>query len=140
MKVEIEIRGIQRMTDDPNTPVETVLNLVGELKEAAGKTFVTYTEASEDGEATDVRLKFDADFMEMTRKGNPGTKLSFEQGKKTGSSYGTPYGSLLMAVNTFSYVMLKNEKKINLHAIYDLEINDENLSHNEIFIDITEII
>lgn len=134
--VIITIRGIQKAVDSPETLQETTTVSEGIYSEAGGKSFVTYTERSEDGDLTDCRLKFDGKTMEVTRKGKPDTKLAFAPGQRTGSAYNTPYGNLLMGVDTHVYEITREEQKINLHAEYDLEINDEIVSYNEIFIEI----
>ena len=142
-EVLIDIKGNQySKADDTGETQETSLeeSLRGKLYDKNGKLYVTYEERSDESEEPDkVMLKINGSSFEMTRKGLLISNFSFKKGEVHKSDYITPFGTFLMCVTTKECNVYIFEDKINLHAVYDMEINDEFAGENEISIRITVI-
>ena len=104
-----------------------------------GKHYVLYEEVSDDGSVTKCRLKFDDTTLEHNKSGELTTRFFFEKGTRHQTAYTTPFGDFLMGIDTKEFEFNESGAKINLHAVYDMEINDEFASENEIIIEITSI-
>ena len=142
-EVFIKIKGNQHSkTDDLSESAQTSLeeSLRGKLYDKNGKLYVTYEESGEDGGEPDrVMLKINGSSFEMNRKGLLISNFIFKKGEVHRSDYVTPFGTFQMCVTSKECDVYIFEDKINLHAVYDMEINDEFASENEIIIEITSI-
>ena len=102
----INISGLQLDIDDQE-PVEMMTTGAYYLKN--GKHYILYDEISDDNEIVKNILKIGPETVELTRKGGSGSHMVFEKGKENLSYYDTPFGSLLMGVNT-SEIRLKEQE------------------------------
>lgn len=132
--VEVIIKGRQYNQEETLTTKS-----FGQYYFKDGKHFVTYEEVSEDRDVSKCLLKFDTVSLEHTKKGDLTVRFLFTKGTKHQTVYNTPFGDFLMGINTKEYSVKIEEDKINLHAIYDMEINDEFASENEIIIEVKSI-
>ena len=82
-------------------------------------------------------VKFDADSIEVTKKGMINVHMVFEEGKQNLTSYQTPYGSLMIGINTHKVEITEQDDCIHLEALYGLDINYEYLSDCQISMDIS---
>ncbi|MCQ2519704.1 MAG: DUF1934 domain-containing protein [Lachnospiraceae bacterium] len=133
-EVDLTITGKQRNADDSDS---SVVKVKGTLSTVNGKTVVFYEEISEDGDKFKCLLKFDENSLEHSKTGEVKSKFIFKKGWKYLGTYQTPFGDFEMGTDTKFYEMSECEGKINLHAIYDMEINNEFASENEILIEIS---
>ena len=132
-EVLINISGLQ-MDVDPENPIEMVTPGAYYLKN--GKHYILYDELSEDNEVTKNVLKIGPNSVELTRKGPQGSHMIFEEGKENLSYYDTPFGSLLMGVNTSNIDWMEEEEQMRLQVDYDLSVNSDHVSKCKIDVNI----
>ncbi|MCR5595109.1 MAG: DUF1934 domain-containing protein [Lachnospiraceae bacterium] len=82
-------------------------------------------------------VKFGTDTIEVTKKGMINVHMVFEEGKQNLTSYQTPYGTLMIGINTHKVEITEKEECIHLEALYGLDINYEYLSDCRISMDIS---
>lgn len=133
-EVDVIITGKQRNADDSDS---SVVKVKGKMSVVNNKNVVLYEEVSEDGDKFKCLLKFDENSLEHSKTGAVTSKFIFKKDWKYLGTYQTPFGDFEMGANTKFYEMSECEGKINLHAIYDMEINNEFASENEILIEIS---
>ena len=132
-EVLINISGLQ-MDVDPENPIEMVTTGAYYLKN--GKHYILYDELSEDNEVTKNVLKIGPNSVELTRKGPQGSHMIFEEVKENISYYDTPFGSLLMGVNTSNIDWMEEEEQMRLQVDYDLSVNSDHVSKCKIDVNI----
>ena len=132
-EVLINISGLQ-MDIDPQEPIEMVTT--GAYYVRNGKHYILYDELSEDNEVTKNVLKIGPNSVELTRKGPQVSHMIFEEGKENLSYYDTPFGSLLMGVNTSSIDWMEEEEQMRLQVDYDLSVNSDHVSKFKIDVNI----
>mgnify|MGYP002583427822 FL=1 len=107
----INISGLQ-MDVDPNDPIEMMTTGAYYLRN--GKHYILYDELSEDNEIVKNVIKIGPKSVELTRKGGQSSHMVFEEGKENLSYYDTPFGSLLMGVNTRNIDWIEEEEQMHL--------------------------
>ena len=115
----INISGLQ-MDVDPNDPIEMMTTGAYYLRN--GKHYILYDELSEDNEIVKNVIKIGPKSVELTRKGGQSSHMVFEEGKENLSYYDTPFGSLLMGVNTSNIDWIEEEEQMHLKVDYDLSM------------------
>lgn len=128
--VLISIKGLQydinAKTDDDGR-VETLNR--GTYYEKNDHRYVVYDE-SIDGEITvKTIIKFNENFLEVTRRGGYSVHLMFEEGKKSYTDYRTPFGNFIIGTDTESIEIEETESRMEVHISYDMEMNYEHLAH-----------
>ena len=113
----INISGLQ-MDVDPNDPIEMMTTGAYYLRN--GKHYILYGPKS----------------VELTRKGGQSSHMVFEEGKENLSYYDTPFGSLLMGVNTSNIDWIEEEEQMHLKVDYDLSMNSDHVSKCKIDVNI----
>lgn len=81
-------------------------------------------------------VRFGEDHAEVSRTGAMEMYLYFYPGKKTSSDYSTPYGTMLVGINTTRYKLTENPDDINIGIGYELSVNHEFLANCTININI----
>jgi len=81
-------------------------------------------------------VKFNSDCIEVTKKGLINVHMIFETGKQNMTNYHTPFGDLMIGINTHKVQVTKSEDQIHLEASYGMDINYEFLSDCQISMDI----
>lgn len=132
-EVELTITGKQHNAQDEDS---NSVKAKGKMSVVNNKNVVVYEEVSEDGDEFKCLLKFDENSLEHSKTGAVTSKFIFKPDWKYLGSYETPFGNFEMGVDTKKYAVERSEGKINLHAVYDMEINGEFASENEIQIEI----
>ncbi len=133
--VLVAIKGLQIDDMSEEDSVEILVN--GRYNEKNGKHFVRFEQFEDDGTPTKNLLTFDEKTMELTRKGGTQLHLSFLNKEKTLTSYSTPFGSLMVGVNTDSISVEKSDDKIHAEVNYGLEFNYEFVADCHLSLDIT---
>lgn len=59
----------------------------------------------------------------ITKKGPLQVQMVFEEGKKTLTEYGTPYGRIMIGLDTTSIEVKEEEDELIIHIQYGLEAN-----------------
>lgn len=107
----------------------------GSYTEKEAAKYITYKETAVSGmEGTTTTLKIEINRLSIIRFGTYNSKLTFQQGQQTETSYQTPYGTLPIAINTTKLELELNpqgESIIKLH--YSLDTGEEQALTNEVW-------
>ena len=87
-------------------------------------------------EVTKNIVKFQDDYMEITKKGTCSVHMIFEKNKKNVTYYYTPYGSLLIGIDAHKVQIEEKEDSILARVEYSLEINCEHIADCDINIEV----
>lgn len=104
-----------------------------------GKHYILYDEVLE-GMGGTIRNKIKitgTDSLEIMKTGASNTHMVFEKNKKNLTYYRTPYGQLLVGLNTRDMEINVTEEKIDVLVDYELDVNHEPLADCKIKMNIT---
>ena len=73
-------------------------------------------------------IKFNDSCVEVSKKGLVNVHMVFEENKKNMTSYMTPYGNILIGIDTGSIFVEEEEKRIHVEVAYTLEANYQYLA------------
>lgn len=133
----VSVKGLQYTTEatEGDQRVET-LNRAKYYKRN-GKHYVTYEEVMDDTTQTiQSMLKFDEHTLEVMRKGAYGVHLNFIEGEKNYTNYTTPFGALMVGIETEAVSLRETEQELFVNIHYDMEMNYEPLAKCEIEISV----
>jgi len=134
-KVKIQMKGVRVYADGDGSEEETESRADGELMVREDCIYVTFREKDEEAQAEiQSLLKIRTDSVELTRKGQLGTKMFFEKGKKYQSDYITPYGQMKLAVDTTELTIFKSEKNMHIVIEYVTDLEDIKMADNKMSI------
>lgn len=112
----------------------------GDLFEKNGKYYLKYTEMmNKDEEPFKTTMKIENNKVTILRYGEVNTQMVLETGKKNVNYYETPYGALLVGVTADTMSLDIGEHKGCIKLNYDVEINNELSSRNNIILTYEEI-
>ena len=114
--VIISLTGLQYAVEEEEAPIE-VINF-GQYYKKGEKHYLLY-------EATKCRIKVSEKELELQKRDASNTRLLFLPGEAYMTNYETPYGSLLVGVNTRSLELYEEEEFLRATLKYGLEINGE---------------
>ena len=98
---------------------------------------VTYDEIGEGSdEITKNIVRFDGDMLTISKRGFTNVEMVFEKNKRNITNYVTPYGSLLVGIDTDRIDIRESEDVINIDIDYALDINYEHLANCKIKMEI----
>lgn len=142
--VLISIQGLQLVssevreavaTDEELDSIKTICS--GEYYCRDGTQFVLYEELTEDyGEPVKNMIKFKDNEFTLTKKGAVNAQMVFWEGKKTMTEYFTPFGSLLIALDTKKIDVEEGDDFLNIHIGYGLEANYQFIADCDIKVEI----
>lgn len=138
--VLISIKGLQfEASDQRNQAIEVISP--GEYYYRNGKHFVLFEEVMEGenggGEITKCTLKAWENQIELIKKGVVNTHMVFGLGHKNITYYNTPFGQLLIGLDTGKIVITEKEKEIGIFLEYGMELNQGFVADCNIEITIT---
>ena len=123
--------------DEGDEPIEVVTPASYYCRN--GKHYIIYDEVME-GMAGTIRNKIkitgDAS-VEIMKSGVSGTHMVFEKNKKNLTYYKTPYGQMLIGINTKNMKVSVSEDNIDVLVDYELDVNHEPLADCKIRMNIT---
>lgn len=136
-EVLLTLQGLQfDQREEDADKIETVT--VGDYYKRNGKHYVVYEEITEGFETpTKNRLKFDGDMLELSRHGLINMHMVFQEKKKNLTNYNTPFGQILIGIDTKKIRIDEGEDRIVVDVDYSLDINYEFLADCHIRIDIS---
>lgn len=135
--VLISIKGLQFENDAENGQIETIVK--GEYYKRGQSHYVVYEELTEgQEEATKNTIKFGEHELNLTKKGLVNAHMVFEENKKNITTYATPFGDIMIGIDTKRIGMEEQEKRIAVSVDYALEVNYEFLSDCTITMEIWE--
>ena len=135
-KVLLTLQGMQFDQSGENADqIGTTVD--GDYYKKNVKHYVLYEEVTEGfDQPTRNRLKFSEDMVELSRSGSVNVHMVFRENKKNLTNYNTPFGQILMGIDTKTIRVTEREERITVEVHYVLEINDEFLSDCHMKIDI----
>ncbi len=100
--------------------------------------YLTYDEVVEGSdEITKNIVKFDGDMLTISKRGFTNVEMIFEKNKRNMTNYVTPYGSLLVGIDTDRIDIVERDDSINIDIDYALDVNYEHLANCKIKMEIT---
>lgn len=121
--VIISLTGLQYAVEEEEAPIE-VINF-GQYYKKGEKHYLLYEETDETGKATKCRIKVSEKEFELQKRDRSNTRLLFLPGEQYLTNYETPYGSLLVGVNTRFLELYEEEGFLRATLKYGLELNGE---------------
>ena len=119
---------ITGMTDEENEAIEVVTP--GSYYCRNGKHYVIYDEVMEGMPGT-IKNKIKitgTDGLEIMKTGISNAHMIFEKNKKNLTYYQTPYGQMLIGVNTKNMEVNVTDENIGVSVDYELDVNHEPLA------------
>ncbi len=135
--VTVTVIGEQRSNREEENvePIELVTR--GNIHEKDGVYHLKYDEYYEDmGKPVKNLLKFDENGMDLTKKGEVSSAMSFRVGETREAFYSTPAGTINISILTEGYQMVKTEKGMAVAAVYVMDYGNDCLSFNVLRINI----
>uniref|UniRef100_UPI004056F115 DUF1934 domain-containing protein n=1 Tax=Acetatifactor sp. TaxID=1872090 RepID=UPI004056F115 len=130
-EVELSIAGLQWSEDVDEDTIENIVR--AEYFKKGDSHYLLYEERMEGfSQPVKNRIKFKDNILELHRQGLLSTHMIFEENKKHITDYATPYGNLLLAIDTGKIEVEEQEDSIRVSAEYKIEIGDEPISTNKI--------
>ena len=139
-KVLLTFQGMQfgQRKEDAGQ-IETVSQ--GDYYKRNDKHYVIYEETAEGfGQSVKSRIKFSESAVELSRSGPVNVHMVFQENKKNLTNYSTPFGQILMGIDTKKIQINEKEDRITVDVDYSLDVNDEFLSDCHMKIDISSAI
>lgn len=127
-EVLLTLRGLQfDQREEDAGQVEMVT--VGDYYKRNGKHYVVYEEITEGfSQPTKNRLKFSDHMLELSRNGLINVHMVFQENKKNLTNYNTPFGQILIGIDTKKIQIDEREDDIVVEVDYSLDVNYEFLS------------
>ncbi len=142
--VLVSIQGLQFVSEEPEEVDEDELHKIetvccGKYYLKNGTHFVLYEEVFEGmDEPVKNMFRFNEKEVCLTKKGPINVQMVFSKGNKTMSDYNTPYGSILMGLDTQEIAIEQDNGCIEVHISYALEANYQFVADCDITIKIKE--
>lgn len=137
MNVVVTIVGTQRDAQGEENSIELITP--GHYYEKNGVQYIVYKDTEVSGlEGVSTMLKVYEDHMVLVRMGNVKYQQQFCLGKKTCSSYVTPYVTMEMGILTQSIEQALSHSVGSIQIRYELEINGQWQSTNTLSISVRE--
>lgn len=125
-EVLITIQGLQfdaeAQNDEELDKIESIYP--GEYYMRSGSHYILYEELMEE-EVTPIKnvIKLRDKEFTLTKKGIINTQMVFTEGKKNMTSYVTPFGNIMIALDTEKIVVEETDEELKIHIDYGLEAN-----------------
>lgn len=134
-EVLVSLKGLQFESVTGSDAIETITR--GEYYKKNDSHFLLYQEVVE-GSSKPISniIRFKEKELSLTKKGMINTQMLFEENKKSLTTYATPFGNIMMGIDTKNIMMREEEDQIVMQAEYALEVNYEYLADCSITIDI----
>lgn len=133
--VLVSIRGLQFDQTGDDGVIETITP--GQYYKKNGSHYLIYEEAMEGfSELTHNKIKWTEHSLDLTKKGVVNVHMVFEENHKSMTDYQTPFGNILIGIDTKKINIEEMEEKIKVDVNYALEINYEHLADCSITMDI----
>ena len=134
-EVLINIKGIQKVEDHSEV---TEFFTVGNMYRKNEKIYITYDETEVTGHKNSTTtLKIDGDKkVTLLRMGTDRSHLVIEKGRRHVGHYSTPHGDLLIGASAQKITSSLTDEGGALYCNYNLDINSQSLSRNELYVDV----
>ncbi|MDE6312879.1 MAG: DUF1934 domain-containing protein [Lachnospiraceae bacterium] len=135
--VLIKISGMQFMAEQPEEqePIEVITK--GEYYYRNQKHYLKYEEMMDGAEGVSAcTVKFQENSFELLKKGSSNVHMVFETGKKNVTYYKTPYGNILIGLDTNDIQLQTEGEEISIDVKYGMDVNYDFLANCHIHIGI----
>lgn len=128
-EVLLAIKGLSFAVDEEGSAQALETITAAEFYERGSSRYVIYDEVTEGFEdTTHNMIKFKDSLVEVTKKGLMNVHMVFEENKKNMTNYGTPYGNILIGIDTGKIKIEEATDNISIYVDYTLEANYEHLA------------
>ena len=136
--VLIAIKGMQFEGAEDPEEIEVIQR--GQYFERNGSHYLMYEEPVEGTmEVIKNRIKFRENEVQVAKKGAVNTTLTFTKNEKNMTNYATPFGNLVVGIDTQGIDLDLKEDKMDIKVDYALDINYEFLADCKISIAVTAL-
>ena len=136
--VWVKITGVQ-ISPDTKEPEEIEVITAGSYYWKNEKHYLRYEEITPDENGkTSNTVKISPDAVDILKKGNVNTHMLFQKDQKTVSYYNTPFGSLLIGLDTKEIDIAEEESSLTATVRYGLELNNHPIANCRIAISVNE--
>ena len=126
--VLVTISGLQIMSmAEDSEPVEVIT--AGDYYKKNNKHYVIYDEVTEgfDGTTKNI-IKLQEDCVDITKRGITNVHMVFEKNKKNITCYQTPFGNLMLGIDTKNISIKEDDHDISVNVEYALQLNYEHIA------------
>ena len=74
--------------------------------------------------------------LDIIKRGSSNVHMTFEKDKKNLSCYATPFGEMMIGINTNDIMIAEDEDSLKVRVSYSLDINYQHVSECNINLDI----
>lgn len=121
-EVMVSIKGLQSIGEETNEPVELIS--CGTYQFLENRHMVQYEEVDEEvQEITKVTVVIEPEYVEIIKHGQNNVQMVFQKNQKTTSCYQTPFGELMIGMDTTSIQVTEEEDVIEVELEYGLDMN-----------------
>ncbi len=127
-EVLIALKGLQFALDEEGAnALETITP--AEYYKRNDSHYVIFEELMEGfTDTTKNVIKFRDSQLEVTKKGLVNVHMVFEENRKNMTSYATPFGNILIGIDTDEVEIREEEDRIQVNVAYTLEANYEHMA------------
>lgn len=127
-EVLLALKGLQFTMDEEGAQaLETITP--AEYYKKNNSHYVIYDEVTEGFEdSTKNIIKFSDSQMEVTKRGLVNVHMIFEEKKKNMTSYITPFGNIMIGIDTDKVDIKEDQDRIKVNVAYSLEANYEHMA------------
>lgn len=126
-EVLLSLKGLQLENGDGGQELETIT--AADYYRKNGSHYVLYDEVTEGfDDVTKNMIKFHDTCLEVTKRGLINVHMVFEENQKNMTSYMTPYGNILIGIDTGSVLVDESDNQIRVQVDYTLEANYQYLA------------
>lgn len=126
-EIFLSLKGLQIEQNEEAGEMETITP--ADYYRKGSSHYVIYEEMMEGfTDITKNMIKFSDTFLEVSKKGLINVHMVFEENKKNITSYVTPYGNIMIGLDTESILVEEKENQIKVQVAYTLEANYQYLA------------
>lgn len=130
-EVKVSVCGTQWGEEIEENTIETQAQ--GEYYCKNGSHYVFYEEPMEEcSKPSKTRIKWKENTLELIRQGIADTHMIFQENQTHMTDYATPYGKLVLGINTNNVKVEERESAISILVEYQLETEEEVLSRHRL--------
>jgi uncharacterized beta-barrel protein YwiB (DUF1934 family) len=134
-EVLLSLRGLQYDLSQNNQEIETIT--AAEYYHKGGNHYIVFDEMTLDSpDPIKNRIKFRDDYMEVVKNGAINVNMVFEEKKKNITNYRTPFGEIVVGVDTGKVKITEEEQRIQIEVDYRLDVNYMHMADCQISLDI----
>lgn len=134
-EVLVSIRGLQFMEGEGPNEVETINK--GQYYIKDGKHYILFDEVVEEYKSPIKNMiKLSDNACSVNKKGPVNVNMLFDTERKNMTNYVTPFGTILIGIDTQKMDLIMDEDSIKIYIEYALEANYEHLSNCKLTIEI----